>query len=500
LKKKYFIPVGAISREMLSALRIRFSERTCVSNEGIESGEATFWLISESGLGKIKLAGYIASSSHMTYVASDDMSFLSDDVNLYIAVLRNPDGSLATADTDPRSIKTIKVHRWNGSARQTEFIKILSEVLQPAIGKNILIDVPHGSRTNRRFVQDLAREDTFCVSLWSSPDTGNCVPPITAYGYQIPTRDAGNFGPYMEGEPIVTDEGDEIAAVSDRMLCIYFDICHSEREENIAILKAICKQAARILVDGPSEYNAELAREAYVKACSSRFDKTIDQLTIQIKDYEDAVRDHQKNLLLAIRNSEMLKREIDSLSEGAVEIRDRLVREFNALLRIPKIEFVKWRGNNMIARTKDLYCIDERTGCEHHIGKFDVFIDNTTTEARFINLTHKIHGYATDMNAPHVFADGRACLGNMQEVLPKLIATYEWSAAVQVCLAFLQSVNVADSAGTHINKWPISRTKEQIKADKEAARKEKAKVLEEGAISKPDTADTEADTDHVPAT
>ena len=60
------------------------------------------------------------------------------------------------------------------------------------------------------------------------------------------------------------------------------------------------------------------------------------------------------------------------------------------------------------------------------------------------------------MHAPHVFHNGRPCLGNMTEVIPELVANYEFAALAMVAIQFIESVNVNDSAGMHINKWPVA--------------------------------------------
>ena len=59
------------------------------------------------------------------------------------------------------------------------------------------------------------------------------------------------------------------------------------------------------------------------------------------------------------------------------------------------------------------------------------------------------------MHAPHVFKEGKACLGNAEQVLPDLIAKYQFSIIAMYAIQFIESVNVEDSAGSRITQWPV---------------------------------------------
>jgi hypothetical protein len=58
------------------------------------------------------------------------------------------------------------------------------------------------------------------------------------------------------------------------------------------------------------------------------------------------------------------------------------------------------------------------------------------------------------MNAPHVDAEGKACLGNMKEVFSQLLAERQYAAVVEAAIAFVEAANPDDTWGKHIDKWP----------------------------------------------
>ena len=109
--------------------------------------------------------------------------------------------------------------------------------------------------------------------------------------------------------------------------------------------------------------------------------------------------------------------------------------------------------------TDTLYCTDPRTDILHEIGEFRIEISFNGKEdcVRWFNLTRDINGNMPDMQAPHVFKNGKACLGNAAEIFPELIANFEFAAVALVAIQFIESVNTDDSAGKHIDSWPIAK-------------------------------------------
>ena len=61
------------------------------------------------------------------------------------------------------------------------------------------------------------------------------------------------------------------------------------------------------------------------------------------------------------------------------------------------------------------------------------------------------------MNAPHVDPNGNACMGNTRDLFPALIQKREFASAVQLAIAFVEAVNVADNWGAYITNWPVAR-------------------------------------------
>jgi hypothetical protein len=131
-------------------------------------------------------------------------------------------------------------------------------------------------------------------------------------------------------------------------------------------------------------------------------------------------------------------------------------QEYDKLLVIPKVRDVQVAPGVVKVFTDTLYCVDPRSGKRHEIGAFriEIYRDGQNGGVRWFNLTRRIDAYRDDMYAPHVFSDGKACLGNTQDIFPELIGNYEFAAAAMVAIQFVESVNVDDSAGKYVNRWP----------------------------------------------
>lgn len=144
-----------------------------------------------------------------------------------------------------------------------------------------------------------------------------------------------------------------------------------------------------------------------------------------------------------------------TLTRADMSAEEQLGREFDSILAVRKVRDVRVTATEMIVETDTIYCIDPRSGFEHEIGRFRFHLQ-FDGGVRFWNTSHQIRGYSGNvMNAPHVNSEGRPCLGNIRDLMPQLIQDRQFASAVQIAIAFLESVNVDDAWGRGINSWPI---------------------------------------------
>lgn len=134
---------------------------------------------------------------------------------------------------------------------------------------------------------------------------------------------------------------------------------------------------------------------------------------------------------------------------------EELGREFDEMCRIHNVRSVEVKNNSIVVMTDKLYCVDPRSNIRHEIGAFKIVIPTSPdSQVQWLNQTRTIKIDNRTMHAPHVSSNGTACLGNMADVFPMLIKKREFASAAMVAIAFIEAVNVADTWGKHIPRWP----------------------------------------------
>lgn len=202
-----------------------------------------------------------------------------------------------------------------------------------------------------------------------------------------------------------------------------------------------------------------VARQQYIEACTSRFGPHIQALEASVQKQRDTIHTLRQQLVTAQRAADDARRRLDHLRTGQGEGAERFGHEFDRMLAHPNIKDVRLAGEKLQIFTTVLYCQDPRTRALHEIGQFRIEIPtNGAGGVRWFNLTHPVTiSEGQTWQAPHIGADGRACEGNTAESFASLIADREFANAAYLAIQFVESVNVHDAWGRHIDRWPVAR-------------------------------------------
>lgn len=91
-----------------------------------------------------------------------------------------------------------------------------------------------------------------------------------------------------------------------------------------------------------------------------------------------------------------------------------------------------------------------------YLGKFDIEINLNDMNVKFLNLNNKRKSYwGKNCNAPHVDNDGIACLGDLSELMGYAISNNDLYLLIDLCIQYLQSVNLSDTAGKYVISWDL---------------------------------------------
>ena len=364
---------------------------------------------------------------------------------------------------------------WSGE-RADKFIDITKSYIERIITNDVLIvkdiyrlrDIDQNALKiiNRaNCTMDSADRDESFISSFKTDQT------IFGQKYEAGSLNKLQFYRYSGvGIPIFDeDSGVVIAEYSDRNLYVLFNFAHSSNDCIDLFHK--CIQGLLYILTSTDEkkiFMAEKARnlitlspeDVGTAAILAHRRKTVN-IDSDIKRREEESKEAKKKLSNALAELQSLKAMKDGLQNLSEQLANKLISEIQLINNNSKVRFSYLTKTHLIVFTNMIYAEDDRTSIVHEIGQFCISIDLETEYnndrmfgIRFNNLTRKIHGYQDKMNAPHVYADGTACLGSVESSIPKLAAEAEFAMLAELCLEYLSSANTRDAAGKHIDKWP----------------------------------------------
>jgi hypothetical protein len=185
----------------------------------------------------------------------------------------------------------------------------------------------------------------------------------------------------------------------------------------------------------------------------------------EIAKFRSGIEKCQEQLVGFIRRLEEKQQQLQAVAGTDEASLLRFGDEFEQLMKHPDIERLEIVGRKIVIYTGPIL-INYRN-VDYDIGRFKVTIDTLGKEGavRMINLTRTINvGFRTGIHHPHI-ERGVPCLGNIQEVLPHMIAEHRYAAAVSVCIQYLKSYENSAEYQPYgeITNWPIAKTRKGTK-------------------------------------
>lgn len=287
---------------------------------------------------------------------------------------------------------------------------------------------------------------------------------ILGFKSNLITNDAIIISPNIADTVIIDEGGTTILDKNENTLYSFIDIFDTnlndkdydtflEKYISLVVLNYFGTPEDKIKLD---EIKKDAKRRQFMNICSELILKVANENQKEIVALEKNIEGTQKMLFDMMLKYERLVIASKSPETLQKEISESLYEDFNRIYNMKDIISVDFNGKILTLLTDTLYSYDNINDCEREIGKFKITIplDGSSADAiRWINLTRKVEGN----NAPHVYSDGHACLGNISTTLNKLLATGQFSQLVTTVLLFPQTANTSDSFGRHIVDWPKSK-------------------------------------------
>ena len=220
----------------------------------------------------------------------------------------------------------------------------------------------------------------------------------------------------------------------------------------------------------------EKNKKIFGETLKSFYNKKKTELTSDINYYKELLRSCTKDLktynkkiklanedLEAIENKTLNDILLDNVYVDEVKNDGSIVHVLTKDLFIT--HFDKQRYNELIDKkhrvSSDLK-YDNRKKMESdkeykfYLGKFDIKINLNDMDVKFSNLNNKRRSYwGKNCNALHVDGDGKACLGDLSELMGYAISNNDLYLLIDLCIQYLQSVNLLDLAGKYVISWDL---------------------------------------------
>ena len=220
----------------------------------------------------------------------------------------------------------------------------------------------------------------------------------------------------------------------------------------------------------------EKNKKIFGETLKSFYNKKKTELISDIDYYKRELQSYTKNLKAYNKKIKLLNEDLEAIENKTLN---------DILLDNVYVDEVKNDGSIVHILTKDLFIThfdkqrynelidkkhwvssdlkyDNRKKMESdkeykfYLGKFDIEINLNNMNVKFFNLNNKRRSYwGKNCNAPHVDEDGKACLGDLSELMGYAISNNDLYLLIDLCIQYLQSVNLSDLAGKYVISWDL---------------------------------------------
>lgn len=357
---------------------------------------------------------------------------------------RNPSCSASGRSTEPTVSKADSGVGGGSVQGQLRAAPVAERLLQPILQRAIRLHY-------HRHVFPPIEDGAFHIHLYSSPvNTAHGVKtPATLWGTAVDCR--SNAWPSCGSGHSFYDEQSKFAVaelVGDHNLYVHYDAVTTGSANELKIFEHLLQLVAGLLSQGSP---SERLREKFIDECCKTMTRSVPEIPAINNDDDLELGRLNKEFAKIVRDTRA--QELDLIRSECLSGKT-FAREFDDLLRVPKVVDVRVVGTTIQVFTEIIYALDPLVNRYREIGAFRIDLDQGELSPRWFNLTRKVKGLAEDMHAPHVFKAGNACLGNSAELFGQLFRERQWSMAALLAIEFVESVNVNDSAGRLIGNWP----------------------------------------------
>lgn len=216
--------------------------------------------------------------------------------------------------------------------------------------------------------------------------------------------------------------------------------------------------ATLLEINKREEFDELKSRENYIECCAKFLEDKIIASKDRVQTQREKIKSLQRDLTAKLRDFNLAEAELNHLrGTVAQEKKAAFSRNFDELIKTPHVAGVIVDGRKISVFT-DQITIDPGKGrAERDIGEFRIDI-LSNGELWIHNLTRMIDGCYDHPN----IEEHDPCLGNLSEVIPELMADYQFSTVAMLVIKLLCSYN-PDDCYCELSAWPTVKKLKEAK-------------------------------------
>ena len=189
-------------------------------------------------------------------------------------------------------------------------------------------------------------------------------------------------------------------------------------------------------------------KNAYIRAASESLQKEHERAQDEVYAAQRRIAELAKGITEETRRVRAGRKRLEAVQGWLEEAERQHAAEFEALVRHPMVGRVECDAKAVTVYTQPIRI--DWDDIPHKIGDFKIRLGWNGD----VDLEN-IHNYGESVvyDHPHI-TRGQPCLGNVQEGVAKLVGEFQFAAAVDVIINFLQTYDPKE-AWKKIENWPV---------------------------------------------
>jgi len=340
-----------------------------------------------------------------------------------------------------------------GNLHEVEIIKAVLNKFAKDHDVDVTVSNPHGKAS-----EHTCEPGVLHIRFWSCPDTGEASGNRLSkvYGINLDNGQPDALKYSGQGIEIKDDDGVTIAEYLPGTLFILFDLPHGPNVKKL--LTRVLDSFSKIYTNSPEDFEKALAEikarteRQYVELCQSLTGLQIEVTKRKLVEVDESIRKAQATMISHTRTRKEIQDHIKALIQlGSSGITTTFQSQFESLCSISATGQIKVTNSSMIIPVGQ---IDIQYGDDvYDIGQFDVVINTSGENGGVTCINRTPNSTKNDCYHPHVLSSGSCCLGNISQIIAKLISVGDYVNVVLIMTDFLRSYSPSNPYA-RIQHWP----------------------------------------------